>query len=66
MSTSSPAIQALVSVTVVPAIIDLSAIEARSDLRSGTIEPSAPSVIPIDEKLEKPQSANVAMVIDRF
>lgn len=58
--------QALVSVTVLPAIIDLRAKDAMSDFRSGTIEPRAPRVIPMEEKLEKPQRAKVAMVSERF
>ena len=45
--------------------MDLRANDARSDFRSGTIEPRAPRVIPMDEKLENPHKANVAMVADR-
>ena len=57
-----PAMQALVNVTVEPQIIALKAKDDKSDFRSGTREPIAPSVIPIDEKLEKPHSAYVAIV----
>lgn len=56
-----PAIQALVNVTVDPHIIALKANEDRSAFRSGTSDPIAPNVIPIDEKLEKPHSAYVAI-----
>lgn len=49
-------------VVVDPAIMALSAMEARSDFRSGTIDPSAANVIPMEAKLLNPQSAYVDIV----
>jgi len=46
-------------VTVDPATIVLTTIDAKSDLRSGTKAPSVPNCIPIAGMLENPQSAKV-------
>lgn len=63
---NSPAILALINVTVDPATIVLTAIDAKSDLRSGTKAPSVPNCIPIAGMLENPQSAKVDIAWDRF
>lgn len=57
-----PAIHALVKVTVEPQIMALKAKDERSDFLSGTREPIAPNVMPMDEKLAKPHKAYVAIV----
>lgn len=60
-SISRPAIHALVNVTVDPQIIALKANDDKSAFRSGTRDPIAPNVMPMEEKLEKPHNAYVAI-----
>lgn len=57
VSTRRPAIDAEMNVTVDPAIIDLNAIDAKSDFLCGTRDPNAPNVMPIDAKFENPHKA---------
>lgn len=49
-------------VVVDPAIIAFSAMDARSDFLSGTIDPNAASVIPMEAKLLNPHRAYVDIV----
>lgn len=48
-----------------PAIIAFSAMDARSDFLSGTIDPNAASVIPMEAKLLNPHRAYVDIVWER-
>ena len=56
-----PAIHAVMKQATLPAIIALTTIFVISLFLDGAIAPNAPSIIPIDPILEKPQRAYVAI-----
>ena len=59
-----PAIHAVIKHATFPAIIALRTIAARSAFRCGAMAPNAPSIIPIEPRLEKPHNAYVEMTSD--
>ena len=61
-----PATQAVMKHATDPVSIAVTDSCAKSDLRPGAIELSAPTWIPIEPRFANPHNANVAIVSDRF
>lgn len=61
-----PAIQAVIKQATLPASMALKTTLVTSAFLEGAMAPSAPIIIPMEPRLEKPHRAYVAMTVDRF